>query len=165
MFKILKSGCFLHDFSMSPWGQKSPVSFKKRYCKIIHHKQGLKLLLKNQRFSGHLGLRSGLCPPAACVLWRVSLSVVWPGEDVSAVPLHHHWEPAVLEGRHHLCPLPDLLSCLFLIWCSVVIWNQFLLSNLTIACCFKPQQPTVTFYLLWLECKYITFTFVAFNVF
>lgn len=69
----------------------------------------------------------GLCPPPARVLWRVSVSVVRPGEDVSTVPLHHHWEPAVLEGRDHLGPLPDLLSCLFsclLIRCAVIIWNH-----------------------------------------
>lgn len=32
---------------------------------------------------------------------------------MSTVPLHCHREPAVLEGRDHLGPLPDLLSCLF----------------------------------------------------
>lgn len=75
----------------------------------------------------------GLCPPPARVLWGVSVSVVRPGEDVSAVPLHHHREPAVLEGRDHLGPLPDLLSCLFsclLIQCAVIIWNHTLDNSL-----------------------------------
>lgn len=105
-----------------------------------------------------------LCPPAARVLWGVSVSVVRPGEDVSAVPLHRHREPAMLEGRDHLGPLPDLLSrflpCL-LIWCAIIMWN---LAR-TIASYFKTNQQFITFYLLWPECKYISCSFVAFNIF
>lgn len=46
MFTFLKSGCFLYE----PMRTKESSVIKNHYCKIIHYKQGLKLLLKNQRF-------------------------------------------------------------------------------------------------------------------
>ncbi|KAF0034238.1 hypothetical protein F2P81_014304 [Scophthalmus maximus] len=46
----------------------------------------------------------------ACVLRGVPVLVVRPGENVSAVSLHRRRDPALLEGRHHLGSLPDILS-------------------------------------------------------
>lgn len=35
----------------------------------------------------------------------------------------------------------------------------------TIASYFKTNQQIITFYLVWPECKYISSSFVAFNIF
>ncbi|XP_068886545.1 E3 ubiquitin-protein ligase RNFT2 isoform X2 [Aphelocoma coerulescens] len=42
--------------------------------------------------------------------FREPLILMCQGEDVSAVPLGHRGDPALLEGRHHLCPLPGVLT-------------------------------------------------------
>lgn len=50
------------------------------------------------------------CSSAARVLRGVPVFVVWPRENVSALPLHCYRDAAMLEGRHHLSSFPDLLS-------------------------------------------------------
>lgn len=75
-----------------------------------------------------------LCSSAARVLRGVPVFVVRPGENVPAVSLYCHWDPAMLERRHHLGSLSGLLSFDYVTHApgTRVLWHE--LDNGVLSC-------------------------------
>ena len=66
------------------------------------------------------------------------MSLVRPGEVMPPVSLLRHREPALLEGRHDISPLPDLLG---LSTRSTALTSRYTRVTTALACLF-PRSAT-----------------------